>query len=142
MLQDRGDAHRRVSIGVNGAAPSAGVGQCSPGAGTVPRSAASRDSGPPGSAAGGSAGSMVTGIGPGASPVPGELNVPGPVSFDTAASTELAAGGGTAAGTPGSGVGSDGLLIAGSSLGCCWRRPCPARFSVLYCSLLYCSLLQ
>src|SRR6478752_980477 len=119
MLQERGDAHRRVSIGVSGAAPSAGVGQCSPGAGTVPRSAASRLNGPPGSAAGGSGGWIVTGTGCGGSPAPGELNVPGPVSFDTATSTGVAAGGGTAAGAPGSGVGSDGLLIAGSSLGHC-----------------------
>src|SRR6476646_742619 len=142
MLQERGDAHRRVSMGVSGAPPSAGVGQCSPGAGTVPRSAASRLSGPPGSAAGGRAGSMVTGIGPGASPVPGELKVPGPVSFETAASTGVAAGGGTAAGAPGSGVGSDGLLIAGSSLGRCWRRPCQTHSSLLYRSLLYFALLQ
>src|SRR6476620_8985080 len=103
MLQERGDGHRRVSIGVSGAAPSAGVGQCSPGAGTVPRSAASSDSGPPGSAAGGRAGSMVTGMGAGGSPVPGEPNAPG--SLETAASTGVAAGGGTATGAPGSGVG-------------------------------------
>src|SRR5690349_17630462 len=120
MLQDRGDAQRLVSIGVSGAAPSAGVGQCSPGGGTVPRSAASRDSGPPGWAAGGSAGSMVTGTGAGGSPVPGEPS--DPASFETDTSMGVAAGGGTAAGAPGSGVGSDGLLIAGSSLRCCSRR--------------------
>ena len=53
-------------------APSAGVGQCSPGAGR--RAARARPpvtADRPGSAAGGSAGSIVTGTGDGGSPVPG-----------------------------------------------------------------------
>src|SRR6478609_4037116 len=115
MLQDRGDAHRRVSSGVNGAPPSAGVGQCSPGAGAAPRIAASRDNGPAGSAAGGRAGSIEAGTGDGGSPVPGVLKVPGPVCRETASPTELAAGGVTGNGSSGC-EGFAGVLIAGSSL--------------------------
>src|ERR1700712_6076952 len=115
MLHDRGDAHRRGSRGGSGPPPSSGVGQCSPGAGAAPRSAASRDIGPAGSAAGGRAGSIVTGTGDGGSPVPGELAVPGPVCRETTSPTEVAAGGVTGNGSSGR-DGVAGVLHPGASL--------------------------
>src|SRR6478609_4455368 len=118
MPQDPGEAHRRVSTGVNGAAPSvAGVGQWWS-AGAAARSAASMDAGPVG-APGVAIGRMVDGTGAGASPVPGELPVPGPAGCEVAASdTGVAAGGGTASGTPGAESGSAGLLMPPPFLRC------------------------
>ena len=114
MLQDRGDAQRLVSSGVNGAPPSAGIGQSCPAPVLAPRRAVLSDIGPAGSAGGATGGSIVTGIGDGGSPVPGEEKVPGPPGRVVAdSSTGVAAGGGTASGAPGC---DGGVLTATPSI--------------------------